>query len=87
MVAKGPMHMMIRRSLKYTALIALLFASGGVYADDPTGVLLRERMSDQVLTPKQRAGLPAFSDVGPCQVGMQSESFPNRQGYRCIPIR
>jgi len=79
--------MMIRRSLKYTALIALLFASGGVYADDPTGVLLRERMSDQVLTPEQRAGLPAFSDVGPCQVGTQSESFPNRQGYRCIPIR
>ena len=84
---KGPMHMIIRKRLKYTALIALLFASGGAYADDPTGVLLRERMSDQVLTPEQRAGLPAFSDVGPCQVGMQSESCPNRQGYRCIPIR
>jgi hypothetical protein len=57
------------------------------YADDPTGVLLSEQRANQALTPKQRAELPAFSDVGPCQVGMQSQPFPNRQGYRCIPTR
>jgi hypothetical protein len=79
--------MMTSQTLKYAALLTLLFASGSAYADDPTGILLRERMLDQPLTPKQRAELPAFSDVGPCQVGMQSESFPNGQGFRCIPIR
>jgi hypothetical protein len=75
---------MTNRTLRYSALFAFLLASAGAYADDPTGVLESEQWANQPLTPQQRASLPAFSDVGPCQPGMQSESFPNRQGYRCI---
>jgi hypothetical protein len=78
---------MTRQLLKCGAVLALLFASAGAYADDPTGVLLSEQRANQVLTPKQRAELPAFSDVGPCQPGMQSEAFPNQQGYRCIRMQ
>jgi len=71
-------------------MTAMFVALGGgllastAYADDPTGVLLSEQRANQPLTPEQRSQLPAFSDVGPCQAGMQSEPFPNTQGYRCI---
>jgi hypothetical protein len=44
-------------------------------------VLLQER--GQI--PRQNGGSAQFSDVGPCGAGMQSESFPNAQGFRCIP--
>jgi hypothetical protein len=74
---------MIKTSLKYGAVLALLFASGAAYADDPTGVILQERRAAQ--TPDAPKGQqPAFSDSGPCQAGMQSEAFPNAQGFRCI---
>jgi hypothetical protein len=71
---------MIRISLKCGAVLAFLFASGAAYADDPTGVLLQERG----MPPRAHGRLPAFSDSGPCQRGMQSAPFPNAQGYRCI---
>jgi hypothetical protein len=74
---------MTNRMLKFGAVLALLLASGGAYADDPTGVLLRERG----LTPRSDGPLPEFSDFGPCQQGMQSYPFPNGQGYRCIRSR
>jgi hypothetical protein len=72
---------------------AILITLGGAlsapaaYADDPTGVLLREQQANQPLTPEQRAQLPEFSGNGPCQPGMQSESFPTGMGYRCIKSR
>ncbi len=71
---------MIRTSLKCGAILALLFASTGAYADDPTGVLEQERGT----LPRVHGRLPQFSDSGPCQRGMQSEPFPNAQGFRCI---
>jgi hypothetical protein len=72
---------MIKNALKCGAVLAFL-ASGGIaaYADDPTGVLEQERGTQ----PRTHGQLPQFSDSGPCQRGMQSESFPNAQGYRCI---
>jgi hypothetical protein len=76
---------MIRTVLKCSTVLALLSASGVAYADDPTGVLLQERRAAQT-SPDMRYGQqPAFSDVGPCQAGMQSEPFPNGQGFRCVP--
>ncbi len=75
---------MTRQVLKFGAVLTLLLVSSSAYADDPTGVLLSEQWANQSLTPKQRAESPAFSDVGPCQPGMQSEPFPNHQGYRCV---
>ena len=71
--------------MKFGVGLALLLASTCAYADDPTGVLLREQMGNRPLTPRERAELPAFSDAGPCQAGMQSQPFPNGQGYRCVP--
>jgi len=72
---------MIRTALKCSAILGLLLGSGIVaYADDPTGVLLQERGA----APRAHGPLPEFSDVGPCQAGMQQESFPNAQGFRCI---
>ena len=68
---------------KYGALLALLLASASAYADDPTGVLLQERG----LAPGPAGAIPEFSDVGPCPAGTQSHSFPNAQGYRCMPSR
>jgi hypothetical protein len=64
-----------------------LLASAGAYADDPTGVLLSEQRANQPLTAEQRSQLPEFSDIGPCQPGMQSEPFPSGMGYRCIKSR
>ncbi|MGA2792882.1 MAG: hypothetical protein ABSE69_05010 [Roseiarcus sp.] len=76
---------MTKGALKFGAVLTLLLASAAAYADDPTGVLLSEqRWASHAIAPN-RAGLPAFSDVGPCQPGTQSEPFPNSQGYRCIP--
>jgi hypothetical protein len=72
---------MIKTSLKLGAVLALLLGSSVVsYADDPTGVLEQERGTQ----PRAQGQLPQFSDTGPCQRGMQSESFPNAQGYRCV---
>jgi hypothetical protein len=72
---------MIRTALKCSAVLGLLLGSGMVaYADDPTGVLLQDRGA----TPPAQRPSPEFSDVGPCQAGMQQESFPNAQGFRCI---
>jgi hypothetical protein len=74
-------------------MTAMCVALGGglsastAYADDPTGVLLSEQRANQPLTAEQRSQLPEFSDVGPCQAGMQSEPFPNAMGYRCIRSR
>ncbi len=70
----------------FVALGGALLASAA-YADDPTGVLLSEQRANQPLTPEQRSQLPEFSDFGPCQAGMQSEPFPNANGYRCIRSR
>jgi hypothetical protein len=80
---------MAKGLLRFGAVLTLLLASAGAYADDPTGVLLSEQRAPQPMAHRQlgAANLPAFSDVGPCQAGMQSEAFPNRQGYRCVPIR
>lgn len=77
-------------TLGTTALLVTLggalAASTSAFADDPTGVLLSEQRwySSQRMTPEELSRLPAFSDVGPCQPGMQQEAFPNMQGYRCI---
>jgi len=73
---------MIRTALQCGAILALLIGGGvgAAYADDPTGVLEQERGT----LPHANGPLPRFSDVGPCQRGMQQESFPNAQGYRCI---
>jgi hypothetical protein len=71
--------------LKAVAIASLLLASSAALADDPTGVLLQERGEAPTYAPHGQA--PAFSDVGPCQPGTQSESFPNGQGFRCIPIQ
>jgi len=78
---------MTKGALKFGAVLTLLLASAAAYADDPTGVLLSEqRWASHAAAPQQnRAATPAFSDVGPCQAGTQSEPFPNSQGYRCIP--
>lgn len=73
---------MTRQLLKCGAVLTLLLASASAYADDPTGVLLQEQ---RAMAPGYHNGsAAAFSDVGPCQPGMQSEPFPNGQGYRCI---
>ena len=72
---------MTRQLLKCGAVLTLLLASASAYADDPTGVLLQEQ---RMMAPGYHNGGAAFSDVGPCQPGMQSEPFPNGQGYRCI---
>jgi hypothetical protein len=72
---------MTRQILKCGAVLTLLLASASAYADDPTGVLLSEQRAYQS---NPHGMVPAFSDVGPCQPGMQSEPFPNAQGYRCI---
>lgn len=63
-----------------------VLASASAYADDPTGVLLSEQRyyNGPPLTREEINNLPAYSDVGPCQPGMQQEAFPNMQGYRCI---
>ncbi len=68
----------------FVTLGGALLASASAYADDPTGVLWQEQWSKQPLTPAELRALPPFSDVGPCQRGMQQEAFPNSQGYRCI---
>jgi hypothetical protein len=73
--------------LKYGAVLALLVAPTAAFADDPTGVLEQEQWAKQPLTAQERAQLPEFSDGGPCQRGMQSEAFPNAQGYRCVRPR
>ncbi len=70
---------MIRQSLKLGAVLALLSASVA-HADDPTGVLLRERG----LAPLSNGPVAEFSDFGPCAAGTESFPFPNGQGYRCI---
>jgi hypothetical protein len=75
---------MMRQMLQCGAVLTLLLVSASAYADDPTGVLEQEQWAKQPLTAQERAQLPAFSDGGPCQRGMQSEAFPNTQGYRCI---
>ena len=73
---------MFNRLLGSAVVAAALTVSAGAFADDPTAVLLQERG----LAPRYPGPgpLPAFSDFGPCWQGMQSEPFPNSQGYRCI---
>ena len=75
---------MLRQVFRCGAVLALLLAPVTAYADDPTGVLLREQMASRPAL-RQGGQLPAFSDVGPCQPGTQSEAFPNGQGFRCVP--
>ena len=80
---------MIRTSLKCGAILALLLASAGAYADDATGVMEQDQSGTHVTMHHRhhgamKSGRAAFSDSGPCQHGMQSEPFPNSQGYRCI---
>lgn len=77
---------MTRGMLKIGVLATLLLASASAYADDPTGVLLSEQRWAEGQTAGHHGAQQAqFSDVGPCQAGMQSEPFPNAQGYRCVP--
>jgi hypothetical protein len=78
---------MVRNTWTCLAAIALLAAPASAYADDPTGVLLQEQRAAESPAQHQNGQTPAFSDVGPCQPGTQSEPFPNQQGFRCIPKR
>jgi hypothetical protein len=73
----------MKNVLTVGGIVALLVSSSAAFADDPTGVLLQERGE----MPRQAGPIPEFSDVGPCGAGTQSESFPNAQGFRCIPRR
>jgi hypothetical protein len=66
--------------LRVRTVLALTLASGAALADDPTGVLLQERGQ----APKWPGPLPEIIDGGSCPQRMQSESFPNQQGFRCI---
>ena len=75
----------LRTAAIFVILGGALLASASAYADDPTGVLLSEQWAKgPPLTREELRQLPAFSDVGPCQRGMQQVAFPNTQGYRCI---
>jgi hypothetical protein len=79
---------MITRAFKFGALLVVGLASGSAFADDPTGVLEQEQRAANPYARQhygQRSDQPAFSDVGPCQPGTQSEAFPNAQGFRCVP--
>jgi hypothetical protein len=79
---------MTRTILKTGAVLAVLLASGGAWADDPTGVLEQDQRIHHAWRHHHhgmREGRAAFSDVGPCGRGTQSEPFPNGQGYRCVP--
>jgi hypothetical protein len=80
--------MTMANMMKFGAVLAFLLTSAGAYADDPTGVLQQERQANQPMAHKHhkamKSGRAAFSDSGPCQRGMQSEPFPNAQGYRCV---
>jgi len=78
---------MIIKAWKSLAVIAMLAVPASAYADDPTGVLLQEQRAAESPAQHQNGQAPAFSDVGPCQPGTQSESFPNQQGFRCIPTQ
>jgi hypothetical protein len=73
----------MKNIFRFGAVASLLLVSATAFADDPTGVLLQERGQ----MPRQNGASAQFSDVGPCGAGMQSESFPNAQGFRCIPRR
>jgi len=77
---------MTNRALKFGAALAVLLASGAAYADDPTGVLEQMQRADRPYA-SHGPGATTFSDVGPCGPGSQSESFPNAQGFRCVPNR
>jgi hypothetical protein len=80
---------MILRVLNFGAVLGLLMASSAAYADDPTGVLLQQRRAHHHYHHYGYGygygAAPAFSDVGPCGPGTQSEAFPNSQGFRCVP--
>lgn len=73
-------------TMAFLTLGGALSMSTAALADDPTGVLLSEQRyySGRPLTRQEWDNLPAFSDSGPCQFGMQQEAFPNMQGYRCV---
>jgi hypothetical protein len=73
---------MIRSILKVGAVAVLLMSSGAAFADDPTGVLLQQKGHHRA-----PGGGHAISYVGPCGAGTQSQSFPNAQGFRCVPKR
>jgi hypothetical protein len=81
---------MTSRVLTFGVALGLLLASGAAYADDPTGVLLQQRRAyhhyhhGYHYYGYRYHGAPAFSDVGPCGPGSQSEAFPNAQGFRCV---
>jgi len=85
---------MTSRLVKFGVAMGLLVASGAAYADDPTGVLLHQRRAYHHwgnhhygyhhYYGHRYGGAPAFSDVGPCGPGTQSEAFPNAQGFRCV---
>src|SRR5260370_36765079 len=75
----------ISKRRKCLGVIAMLAVPSSAYADDPTGVLLQERRAAESPAQHQHGQAPAFSDVGPCQPGTQSEPFPSQQGFRCIP--
>ncbi|MGA2042544.1 MAG: hypothetical protein ABSG83_04145 [Roseiarcus sp.] len=78
---------MAKTILATGAVLALLLASGGAWADDPTGVLEQEHAIHHGWHHHHRGmheGRAAFSDVGPCGRGTQSEPFPNGQGFRCV---
>ena len=81
---------MTKTILKTAAVVAVLLASGGAWADDPTGVLEQEQSMHHGWRHHHHHGMregrsAAFSDVGPCGRGTQYEPFPNGQGFRCVP--
>jgi hypothetical protein len=59
---------MTKGILKAGAVFALLLTSASAFADDPTGVLERERG----YAPRYPGKLPAYSDSGACYRGMQT---------------
>jgi hypothetical protein len=68
-----------RAIMRAGAVAALLLASGGAYADDPTSVLLQDRGE----SPVYPGPLPEYTYSGICYQGMHSEPYPNTQGFRC----
>lgn len=73
---------MTRSGLKVGAIAAFLLSSTLAFADDPTSVLLQQRGHHRA-----PGGGQGPSYVGPCGAGMQSQAFPNPQGFRCVPKR
>jgi hypothetical protein len=56
---------------------------GGAPFETPMHRTARQKLAPS--GPAAPDAAPAFNDLRPCQPGMHSESFPNPNGYRCVP--